>query len=608
MKSLLLSLLLLIVGIGASTDVRAQGTPSTRVNDDTAGATQGSARIALDRSGTIYVAWTDLRNNENGDIYLSRSTDGGLTFSPNRAVYAGGAVPLGMQRGVAMAIDSIGGIHMVWSEAKRGDLPEMLYSRSTDGGATFSAPAFIGGAAGVSVQDFPSIGIDAANNVYVAWVDDREQRAKTGANMQVYTVRSTDRGATFGAPARASNMAGGVGGSCECCNTAMAVSPAGHVYITFRSNVKNRRDIFVARSLDRGQTFDTAIPVASEPWTILVCPMTGSSIALDAEETAHIVWRDSRPSAKPKDFIYHAMLFRGATACTPDMQISATPKKSNFPSIAIGRDGAIFCTFHDNRNDASDLFSVISLDGGNSFSAPAEVADAPASTSQTEPMSVIAPDGARYTVWQDARRDGGDIHFTADRSTLAVTAPEPATPLLPADGSVISGSGALTWRAPASMAGARNVAYDLTIVRNGIPETIGDLRSTSYPISLQPGAYSWYVTAHTAAGRSAASDTFSFTLLPAQSGVAVEHAPSSGLRLARSADGLRVSFRTPVATSRTISVIALDGRRVMALPSRFVEAGEQHEELDLRSLPSGSYLLEVRAGADRWVRGFEVGK
>lgn len=599
---LLLSLLL--VTASAMTLHAQSPMPNKRINNDPPGAQQGGPRVAVDRSGVIYVAWTDFRTNNKGDIYLSRSTDGGSTFSQNMPVYTGGAVPAGMQRGVTMAIDSLGGIHMVWMEVKRSSLPELRYIRSIDGGMTFSDPIYIGGPMGVSAQDFPSMGIDAANNIYIAWVDDRETRNGTGTNTQIYLTRSTDRGASFGNPMRASIMPNGVGGSCECCNTSMAVSAGGHIYISFRSNINNRRDIFVARSLDRGESFDVAIPAASERWMLQACPMSGSAIALDNEETAHIVWRDSRPSSKGKDFIYHAMLFYGASSCTPDMQISATPSKSNFPAIVTTPEGGIYCAFQDNRNDLSDILLVTSSDGGNSFSAPSKLVDDQGSASQVEVVTAIGPDGARYSVWRDERRDAGDIYFTKDAAPFTLLVPDPVSPIAPADGAVIETFQKLSWSQPANLVDARNVAYDLTITKDGVPALISDIRATSYATQLSPGTYTWFLVTHTPTGRSTPSDTFSFTLQSGQGSSVPSPSASGSLRLHDivlhpGSERLRVSFDLEKPELVSFTIIGIDGTTVMTLESRHYEPGEQSESLEVGSLPSGIYLLEARSSSAR---------
>lgn len=603
----------LLMVIVSALSLRAQNPmPNMRINDDPSGAQQGGARIALDRSGTIYVAWTDFRSNGDGDIYLSKSTDDGATFSPNMPVYTGGAVPSGMQRGVAMAIDSIGGIHMVWMEMKRSNLPDLRYIRSTDGGATFSAPMYIGGPAGVSAQDFPSMGIDANNIIYVAWVDDRESRGGKKGTTQIYFTRSSDRGLSFSVPTRASNMPGGVGGSCECCNTSMAVSSDGHIYISFRSNIDNRRDIFMARSLNGGESFDAAIPVASERWILLACPMTGSAIVLDEEETAHIAWRDSRPSSQGKDYIYHAMLFYGETSCTPDMKISATPRRSNFPSIGITPDGAIFCTFQDNRNDGSDILSVYSFDGGNSFTAASNISDDPGTSQQLEPVSTVGPNGTRYTVWHDERNDEGDIYFAKDASPLTLTAPDRVPLISPIDAAVIGTFKKFSWQPPSNLVDARNVSYALTITKNGVPRLIDGIRATSYEMSLEPGSYSWSVVAYTPVGSLQASDTFSFTLSPDQgSGVGNAVSDDEALMLHHvspnpATDELRVSFRLSEPETIVVSVIGMDGAQDMRFVPRSYEAGEQWATLDVRSLASGVYLLELRSSGRSRTTEFTV--
>src|SRR5207247_7771054 len=53
-----------------------------RVNDDAGGTAQTDPTLTLDLSNNIYIAWTDGRSGNN-DVYFSKSTTGGASFTPN---------------------------------------------------------------------------------------------------------------------------------------------------------------------------------------------------------------------------------------------------------------------------------------------------------------------------------------------------------------------------------------------------------------------------------------------------------------------------------------------------------------------------------------------
>src|SRR5689334_9463183 len=97
-------------------------------------------QIAVDASGNIYMAWEDDTAN-NSNILFSHSTDGGVNFLPTPAPKRV-SNSLGCSFSPVMAVDASGNINIVWEDS--GDCSfrtsNIFFSRSTDGGVTFSTP------------------------------------------------------------------------------------------------------------------------------------------------------------------------------------------------------------------------------------------------------------------------------------------------------------------------------------------------------------------------------------------------------------------------------------------------------------------------------------
>ena len=95
--------------------------------------------------GTVYINWADLRNNGgadgDADIFLSRSTDGGDTWSDPLRVNQD---PVGNGRDqffTWMSVDPVdGSVNIVYYDRREGDGSgiHVYLARSTDGGRTFS--------------------------------------------------------------------------------------------------------------------------------------------------------------------------------------------------------------------------------------------------------------------------------------------------------------------------------------------------------------------------------------------------------------------------------------------------------------------------------------
>ena len=415
---------------------------------------------------------------------------------------------------------------------------------------------------------------------------------------------------------RASKMPTKIGGTCECCATSMAVTAKGHVYIAFRTNINNRRDIFLAKSLDGGNTFSTAIPVASEQWIINACPVTGPSLALDPEETAHVVWRDSRPSSSGKDYIYYATLRAGDSVCSKDMKISDTQRRSNYADISITPQGHLFVAYQDDRNDAADVFFTYSVDGGNTFTPGKKLSDEQSTTRQEFVASSTDSDGNRYAVWQDARRDVGDIVFAKDTTQLVSALPGPIMLLNPPDNASITTFDNFNWTAPANLGSALQVQYDLMYQRDSDAEiNVRDITGTSHSTSLQPGRYRWTVKTRSLVGSSGAVSYNTFTLAPRTS-VDERSAPTGALALFQSLPnplhrGERVTFRfilpafsEGVRTQGTVSLKLYDflGREVRTVLDGNVQAGAHSISIEDVQYPSGVYYYRLIANGQALTR------
>jgi hypothetical protein len=87
---------------------------------------------------------------------------------------------------------------VVWRDDTSGNF-EILYRRSTDGGANFGSTVNLSNNAGGSFN--PAIAV-SGNNVYVVWRDD------TSGNFEILYRRSTDGGANFSITVNLSGNAG----------------------------------------------------------------------------------------------------------------------------------------------------------------------------------------------------------------------------------------------------------------------------------------------------------------------------------------------------------------------------------------------------------------
>lgn len=155
-----------------STDSGITFSSNKRISDDTTDTHQYWPDIAAG-GGIIGVVWDDARENS---LYFANSTDGGITFSPNRRV---NSFTGGLHQSGSIAINSDGYICVAWE----GSGIDIYFANSTDGGATFSPSQRVNDDTGADYQRMPSLAL-RNRTVYIAWQDDRN------GNYDIYFSRS----------------------------------------------------------------------------------------------------------------------------------------------------------------------------------------------------------------------------------------------------------------------------------------------------------------------------------------------------------------------------------------------------------------------------------
>jgi hypothetical protein len=215
--------------------------------------------------GRVYVAWDMAPDTGNVQpVLFSWSDDEGASFSPAVTVTQGTSL------GVVPLVGPGGVVHLVWTNFASATRAELLTSRSEDGGASWSAPVriadvFAAGVPGMRTGD----GLGAAavdpktGSLYVVWQDARD----TGSVDQVLFSRSTDGGESWSEPRRISDGPG----DAAAFTPAIAVDGKGRVAVSYYSlrNDPSRSlgvDLYCTLSSDRGQSFGASRRLSGRTW------------------------------------------------------------------------------------------------------------------------------------------------------------------------------------------------------------------------------------------------------------------------------------------------------------------------------------------------------
>jgi hypothetical protein len=215
-------------------------------------------------AGNLYVGWTRWTLTDS-EILLSRSTDGGKSWSKPIEIDDHPGLPRddnGALEGFAAAVAPDSTVYAVWSTGEG-----IVLTTSHDGGSSFSPPRLILHTAPImfAVQTlerangFPQIDLDPkSGRLYVTWSDYRN------GDLDVFCAASSDKGKTWSQPVRVNSDP--VHNGADQFFQWLAVDPTvGAVNVVFydrRGDPQGRKQIVVlARSTDQGKSF------ANYAWT-----------------------------------------------------------------------------------------------------------------------------------------------------------------------------------------------------------------------------------------------------------------------------------------------------------------------------------------------------
>jgi hypothetical protein len=274
-----------------SADDGATWSAPVTVTDDSVFGSHNFHALHAGRDGTLYASWLDARSGKSA-AYVTRSVDGGATWSANVRVSPDVACPC-CRTAIATAAD--GTVYLAWRGVFAGNERDVVVARSTDKGATWSAP--VRAHADRWVYDGcphagPSLQVDAAGAVHVAWWTGREGGAGT------WYARSSDGARTFGAP-----VALGVAPFSRPAHVQLALGDEGQVIAAWDDGTVKVPRVVVRRSRDGGRTFATA-QVLSDPAraaTFPVLALTPAGVMVAWSETgadvhAHAAARSHAPA------------------------------------------------------------------------------------------------------------------------------------------------------------------------------------------------------------------------------------------------------------------------------------------------------------------------
>lgn len=198
-----------ILFIAFSSNGGASWSAPVKVNDGTSSFERviGAYPAVDHNTGVVYDSWHDYAKNK---IFVDKSTNGGVTWGTDVAAattHTGFGTDIGCVGGRsqgpahAVKVGPTGTLYLVYADKVTSRGMDILLTKSTNGGATWSAPRTLNDDTGSKDQFHPTLSVESngtgGDKVTVSFYDRRDDASNCASH--VYATQSTDNGATWSA-------------------------------------------------------------------------------------------------------------------------------------------------------------------------------------------------------------------------------------------------------------------------------------------------------------------------------------------------------------------------------------------------------------------------
>ena len=316
----------------------------------------------FDKKGRLWLA--AIRGQH---VYVSFSDDRGVTRSEPVKVNAEPESILGDGENRPKIIERNGILYVSYTQGLSKPMTgNIRFSRSTDGGKSFSAPVTVNDNREIISHRFDSMMVNSKGHVYIAWLDKRDQGVaeKKGEKYNgsaLYYALSDDGGNSFKRNVKAADQV------CECCRTAMALDTDGFPVVAWPNiYAGNIRDHALVRLDGKMEP----VRLSHENWNIAACPHHGPSVSVASDNVYHAAWFSNAPEHRGLFYSYSAD--QGKTFAQPLNFGNPEAQPSRPYVLSLGKH--VFLVWKEFDGESTGVLGMFSVNGGNSWTKPIKLA------------------------------------------------------------------------------------------------------------------------------------------------------------------------------------------------------------------------------------------
>ncbi len=368
------------------------------------------------------------------DILVSRSADGGVTWTPPQPLNTNAAADRGNDRSPVVASDGAGYLLAVWTSAdplggKIGLDWDLLAARSLDGGRTWTDPVPLNNNAAFDWGDDEDVRVrsDRKGGWLAVWHSTDSLGNTIGGDRDILLARSRDGGKSWTPPV-ALNTNAAVDSGFDI-SPRVATDTAGNWVAVWSSgdslagSIGLDRDVLTARSADGGASWSRPMPLNTNA-AVDTRADGAPSVDSDAKGIWLAVWSSADTLADTlgmdRDILVARSTDQGASWTVPaalNRSAGLDSREDSSPTIVCDRNGNWLTVWHswdsfgEHLDVDADIFLSYSSDGGLGWSEPSTVNPGASEDDGDDVLPHVATDGLGRWVaaWQAFELAGGKI-------------------------------------------------------------------------------------------------------------------------------------------------------------------------------------------------------
>ena len=219
--------------------------------------------------GTIHLVWVNNAGNGRNIMYASSQDEGEVFSEPIQINQISNNVIAFNDAGPKIKVRN-NELFIIYTDM-RDNLMKIYINHSADNGLTWSEDILVSDQS--YMQKFPDLEVDQYGKLHLVYYS-------YGEDYLFHSVRyaTAESNSISFSPSAEMGIVNGAQIPCECCQTDLEIAENNDIYFSFRNNINNIRDHYIAIKTQNSENFDNLVQVSNYGDYIEGCPNSGPSL------------------------------------------------------------------------------------------------------------------------------------------------------------------------------------------------------------------------------------------------------------------------------------------------------------------------------------------